>query len=106
MATKPKSLLLIFLAFQLSLVAPASSQQAQQSTSQNATGTFAASSASGAASSSPSGAATSTSSGAARFSLRMLLPGGRLASPSGSTGIVCDDSSRPYPDVIDDCGPR
>jgi hypothetical protein len=36
----------------------------------------------------------------------MLLPGGRLASPSGSTVIVCDDPSAPYPDVIDDCGPR
>jgi|SRR5262245_51595686 len=106
MATKPKSLLLIFFAFQLSLVAPASSQQAQQSTSQSTTGTFAASSPSGAASSSPSSAAPSTSSGAARFSLRMLLPGGRLASPSDSTVIVCNDPSAPYPDVIDDCGPR
>jgi hypothetical protein len=91
----------------LSLIAPVWAQQSQSGTTQNATGTGATST-SGAVSttSSATTSTTSTSLSGSRSLRSILLPTGRIVSPSNSTVFVCDDPGAPYPDEVDVCSTR
>jgi hypothetical protein len=97
--------LLVAALCELSLIVPVCAQQAQSGTGQNATGIGSTSGATSTTSS--SGSSTTTTSFSSSRSLRsILLPNGRIVSPSNSTVIVCDDPGAPFPDEVDVCNTR